>query len=46
VIFAKERAAIVDATGTARDGINVALVVASVAVAIAAVALVVAVNNG
>jgi hypothetical protein len=44
-MFSKERAAIVDATETARDGINLALVVASIAVAMAAVALVVAVSK-
>jgi hypothetical protein len=41
MLFTKERQAIVDATETARDGINTSLVVASVAVGIALVALLV-----
>jgi hypothetical protein len=45
MIFAKERQAIEQATQTASDGINVALIVASIAVAMAAVALVVSVSK-
>jgi hypothetical protein len=44
-MFRKERQTIVDATEVARDGINVALVIATGALLLATAALVVAVLN-
>jgi hypothetical protein len=42
-MFKKERAAVIDATQTAKQGINTALVVATAALVIATIALVVGV---
>lgn len=45
-MFKREREAVVEATETARDGINVALIVAGVAVLLAAAAIVICVSKG
>ena len=45
-LFAKERAVVADAAEVAKRSINASLVVASVAVVIAAIALVVVVSRG
>lgn len=44
-MFKREREAVIDATETAKTSINVALVIASAAVIIAAVALAVAISK-
>lgn len=44
-MFRREREAVVEATATARDSINVALVVAGLAVVLASVAIIISVSR-
>jgi hypothetical protein len=44
-VFKREREAVIEATEAARDGISLALVIASLAAAMAAVAIVISVSR-